>query len=94
MLHGATIIPAVSNEPLALTSAGAALERLRIGSERPGGVPAGTLVALPFLPAGRYRLWVDAASAGDPLDVRLLAGRLDPHFAGNPKGDAVQPVGQ
>jgi hypothetical protein len=39
------------------------------------GLPEGTLVWLPSLPAGRYRLWIDVAAGGQPFDAALLVGR-------------------
>jgi len=55
---------------------GLALERLRLGSEPAAGAPADIWLALPFLPAGRYRLWVDLSTAA-ASEVSLLAGRSD-----------------
>jgi hypothetical protein len=55
---------------------GLALERLRLGSEHSAGTPADVWLSLPFLPAGRYRLWVDLSAAA-ASEVSLFAGRSD-----------------
>jgi len=63
----------------ASTGGGPALERLRVGGEPAAGGSADVWMALPFLPAGRYRVWTDvAASAG--FDVHLVAGRSEEPF--------------
>ncbi len=54
--------------------AGEALERLRVGAEPAAGLPADVWLALPFLPAGRYRLWVDLSAAAT-FEMHLVAGR-------------------
>jgi hypothetical protein len=61
--------------PFTITSTGAAIGRVRLGLERVNGLPEGTLVWLPSLPAGRYRLWIDAPAGGQPFDASLLVGR-------------------
>jgi len=61
-------------EPRSVEQAGAAIERLRVASEPADGTAAGDWLSLPYLPAGRYRLWVDLSTAG-AFEVSLLAGR-------------------
>ena len=80
---------------------GLALERLRIGPETAAGAPADVWLSLPFLPAGRYRLWADF-SAPASFELALLGGRSDGPFdswavardgAGALSRDVVLPVG-
>jgi hypothetical protein len=85
----------------ALAQTGPALERLRVGSEPNAGAAADTWLSLSYLPAGRYRLWADFASAvsvelalfggrsAGPFDSWLLAG----DGAGAKSRDVVLPVG-
>jgi hypothetical protein len=84
-----------------ITSPAAALGRLRLGSEPAAGSPADVWLSLPFLPAGRYRLWVDL-SAASSFDAALLGGRSDGPFdswtvardsAGALSRDVVLPIG-
>jgi hypothetical protein len=70
---------AVVLESAAAMPAAAALERLRVGDERAVGAPAGDWLSLPYLPAGRYRLWAELSAAG-AAEVSLLAGRSDAPF--------------
>ncbi len=65
----------VTFEPPAVTSADAAIARVRLGLEHVNGVPEGTLVWLPSLAAGRYRLWIDSRAGGQPFDAALFVGR-------------------
>jgi hypothetical protein len=53
-----------------------ALERLRIAPEPAAGTPAADLLSLPYLPAGRYRFWVDLSMAG-AFEMSLLGGDSD-----------------
>jgi hypothetical protein len=69
--HGVTF------DPLALTSTGGAITRLRIGHDPAASAPRGAWLRVPGLPAGRYRLWIDAAAGAPPFDVTLVAGRSD-----------------
>ena len=78
-----------------------ALARLRLGSEPATGIPGGDWLSLPFLPAGRYRLWADLSAAGS-AELTLLGGRADGPFdswtiasesAGALSRDVVLPVG-
>jgi hypothetical protein len=56
-----------------------ALERMRVEAG-PGGEGASESVpALPYLPAGRYRLWADLARPGE-YEVALVGGRADGPF--------------
>jgi hypothetical protein len=55
---------------------GLALERLRLGSEHAAGTPGDVWLSLPYLPAGRYRLWADLSGAA-ASEVSLVAGRSD-----------------
>jgi hypothetical protein len=85
----------------ASTGGGPALERLRVGGEPAAEGSADAWMALPFLPAGRYRVWADiAVSAG--FDVHLVAGRSEEPFeswfferrgAGAASRDLVLPAG-
>jgi hypothetical protein len=59
---------------------GLALERLRVGLEPAAGTPGDVRLSLPFLPAGRYRLWVDLSAAAS-FELALLGGRSDGPFA-------------
>ena len=66
-------------ESAAVMPAAAALERLHISGEPDAGAPAGDGLSLPYLPAGRYRLWAELSAAG-AAEVSLLAGRSDGPF--------------
>ena len=61
------------------TGGGPALERLRVGGEPAAAGSADVWMALPFLPAGRYRLWADIAVSA-AFDVHLVAGRSEEPF--------------
>jgi hypothetical protein len=69
--HGVTF------DPHAVVSPQRALEGMRIGLEPVNGAPEGAWLWLPYLPAGRYRLWIEASAPGSTFDVALLAGRSD-----------------
>jgi len=56
------------------TKGGHALGRLRVGAETAAGPSADAWLALPFLPAGRYRLWADLTTAA-AFEIHLVAGR-------------------
>ena len=83
------------------TGGGPALERLRVGGEPAATGSTDVWMALPFLPAGRYRVWADTAvSAG--FGVHLVAGRSEEPFeswfierrgAGAVSRDLVLPAG-
>jgi len=92
---------AVVFDTRSLVQAGAALGRLRVGAEPAAGAAAEERLSLPYLPAGRYRLWADLTSAGT-FDASLLAGRSDGPFeswpiasegAGALSRDLILPVG-
>ena len=56
--------------------------RPRTAARRRGACAAGSAdvwMALPFLPAGRYRMWADVAASGG-FDVHLVAGRSEEPF--------------
>jgi len=55
-----------------------AVERIRLAAA--ADLPSGDVwLSLPFLPAGRYRLWADLSTAA-PLELSLLGGRSDAPF--------------
>jgi hypothetical protein len=56
-----------------------ALERLHVAPEQGRGGSAEDWVALPNLPAGRYRLWVELSTAGE-VELSLMGGRSDGPF--------------
>jgi hypothetical protein len=56
-----------------------ALGRMRIEAGPGGDGGPGPLPALPYLPAGRYRLWADMARPGE-YEVALVGGRADGPF--------------
>ncbi|MFO7694181.1 MAG: hypothetical protein R6V57_13925 [Vicinamibacterales bacterium] len=58
---------------------GPSLERLRVGAAAAASRSADVWMALPFLPAGRYRMWADLAAAAG-LDVQIVAGRSEGPF--------------
>jgi hypothetical protein len=58
---------------------GLVLERLRLASEPVGVTPPDAWLSLPFLPAGRYRLWADLSSAAS-FEMGLVSGRSDGPF--------------
>jgi len=61
----------------AIVAADDALGRLRLGADRPASLREGTILSLPRLPAGRFRLWADLADGAGLADVGLLVGRGD-----------------
>ncbi len=74
--HGAAravLLDAPSVVPVA-----AALGRMRIGG-RPEDQGSGLSPLLPYLPAGRYRLWADLARPAE-IEVGLVSGRSDGPF--------------
>ena len=80
---------------------GQALERLRVGAEPAAGLSADVWLALPFLPAGRYRMWADLSTAA-AFEIHLVAGRSEGPFdswaierggSGATSRDLVLPVG-
>ena len=88
-------------ESRAIVPPGVALGRLRLGSEPPAGATADIWLSLPFLPAGRYRLWADCSTAAS-FELALLGGRSDGPFeswtvanagAGAWSRDVTLPVG-
>ena len=92
---------AVVLESRSLVPVAQALERVRLAPEQGSGGPAEAWPELPYLPAGRYRMWADLSSAG-AAEVSLLAGRSDGPFeswritsegAGAVSRDFVLPVG-
>ena len=63
-------------ESRSIVPLGLSLERLRLGSEPGTGIPGDDWLSLPFLPAGRYRLWADLSSAGAVELALLRPGRV------------------
>lgn len=91
---------AVLPESRSIVPAAAALERLRLPGDVPGE-PGTSWPVLPWLPAGRYRVWADLARGGE-FDVAIYGGRADGPFdawriaregAGAVSHDLVLPVG-
>jgi hypothetical protein len=70
---------AVLPESRSTVPAAVALERLRLSGEVPSGDPGISWPVLPWLPAGRYRVWADLARGGE-FDVALYGGRSDGPF--------------
>ena len=76
--HGAAravLIDARTSLPVA-----EAFARMRINAGPGGAGEAGNWPVLPYLPAGRYRLWADLARPGE-LEIALAGGRADGAFA-------------
>jgi hypothetical protein len=92
---------AVLPESRSTAPAAAALERLRLSGDDPLSGPGAHWPVLPWLPAGRYRVWADLARGGE-FDFALYGGRSDGPFearriaregAGAVSQDVVLPVG-
>ena len=80
---------------------GQTIERLRVGAEPAASPSEDVWLALPFLPAGRYRLWADLSAAA-AFEVQIVAGRSEGPFdswaiardgAGAVSRDLALPVG-
>jgi hypothetical protein len=70
---------AVLLEPPSFVPVPDALGRMRIGAAPDGDAESGRWQLLPYLPAGRYRLWADLARPAD-IEMGLVAGRSDGPF--------------
>jgi hypothetical protein len=70
---------AVLLEPRSFVPVPDALGRMRIGAAPDGDAESGRWRLLPYLPAGRYRLWADLARPAE-LEVGLVASRSDGPF--------------
>ncbi|MCX6552830.1 MAG: hypothetical protein NTY02_17820, partial [Acidobacteria bacterium] len=71
------VMTALTYDPVAFTTPGPAIERLRLGVERVAGAPGGNWLWIPHVPAGRYRIWIDNQVAGAGFDAAVFVGRTD-----------------
>lgn len=92
--------PAVTYRPFAFDTAAVVSSHLRIDGAAFPGRPAGALLWVPRVPAGRYRIWFETRKPGAAVDVAFVIGRgdtpadvwrLDQPLAGSTSRDVVLP---